>query len=87
MTIHHSNYGLTMHDKGACKGYPPEWWDMDSPYDLHRKAARVCLTCPIRRECLAAHKESPRALGVVRAAHQFSMTGRIRKVPGLVIPD
>jgi hypothetical protein len=51
----------TFMTQGACRGYPPEWWDLDSMVVLKTlppekqadcdRAKQICYSCPVRKSC------------------------------------
>ena len=57
----------------ACTRHDPEWWSDDRV--MRQAAVRICLTCPVRRACIA---DATRAgdTGVVRGAMLFTRTSQ-----------
>ena len=46
-----------------CHGGNPDLWFADAPADLER-AKKLCASCPVRRQCLAAALERAEPWGV-----------------------
>lgn len=38
-------------DRAACRGLPPEWWDVDHSESAIQRGKEICRGCPEQLEC------------------------------------
>lgn len=73
-------------DRAACLDYPAEWWVIEprgeAGTQLNRKAAAICLTCPVRWDCWVDAVDQG-DIGVIRAGARL---GDPPKLDGFPIP-
>jgi Transcription factor WhiB len=65
--------------RAACVGHDPEWWADDT--NMLGEAVRICLSCPVRRQCLAEALRN-NDFGVIRGGMFFErIDRRSRAIP------